>query len=271
MERAIAHFELSPLADSAPHLRYLHENRDLGVDAPGWVWSRWVLQQAHRLLYLNRDERLHDALLVTVGSVYPEVDPERPRERDAKEFVAEVMAMDWMCRQLALYEFGGLATYLDTMAKPPLLKLADRIMAWPAATMAAFRIEEAARGEATLTDLATGDRRQALNLGWLAEGIGQCVVGRLVPMRCEPRWIFESRPREVSGAVAEEVARAGAQPVPRSCCSLPVGCLGHESSRPGGSNETFLVRENTDGKPAAAAGSGCHRGAGRVRPRPGAS
>jgi len=212
LELAIQHYERSPLAASAPHLRYLHEIRDLGVDAPGWVWSRLILQQAHRWLFLNRDERLHDALVFTVGNVYRDVDPERPRRREPKEFVAEAMAMDWMCRQLALYELGGLTTYLDTMAKPPLLRRADRILAWPEASMRAFRIEGADRGEATLTDLASGDRRQVLNAGWLAEGIGQGVVGRLVPMRCEPEWTFESRPRHVSDTVAEEVARVSGTP-----------------------------------------------------------
>ena len=209
---AIQHFETSPLAASSPHLRYLHEIRDLGGDAPGWVWSRWILQQAHRHLYLDRDERLREALFVTMGNVYRDVDQDRPLGRAPQSFVGEVMALDWMCRQLVLYELGGLATYLDTMAKPPLLRRADRIMAWSAASMGAFRIEQAARGEATVTDLATGDRRQVLNLGWLAEGIGECVVGRLVPMRCGPGWIFESRPREVSHAVAKEVARVSDAP-----------------------------------------------------------
>ena len=216
VEQAISHFQKSPLAETAPHLRYLYEVRDLGDDAPGWVWSRWTLQQAHRWQYLNQDERLREALLVTIDTVYRDVDPERPRDRKPETFVGEVMGMDWMCRQLALYEMGGLARYLRTMARPPLLNRADRIMDWPAAPMGAFRIETVAVGEATLTDLATGAERQVLNIGWLAEGVGACVVGRLVPMGCEPGWIFDSRPREVTDAVAGEVGRVVVEQGPRA-------------------------------------------------------
>jgi hypothetical protein len=117
------------------------------------------------------------------------------------------MALDWMCRELALFEMGGLGEYLSAMAQPPLLRRADRIMAWPAARMSAFRIEGVAGGTVTLTDLGSGDRREVLSIGHLADGIGLCVVGRLAPMRCEPGWIFESRPLEVTDAVAEEVGR----------------------------------------------------------------
>lgn len=53
VESAIRHFERSPLAASAPHLRYLREIRELGVDAPGWMWSRLALHPAHRSLHLN--------------------------------------------------------------------------------------------------------------------------------------------------------------------------------------------------------------------------
>lgn len=216
VEQAIRHFRTNPLAQSAPHLRYLYEVRDLGDDAPGWVWSRWTLQQAHRWLYLNQDERLREALFITAGTVYRDVEPDRPRGRKPETFVGEVMAMDWMCRQLALYEMGGLAGYLETMARPPLLRRTDRIMDWPAAPMGAFRIDSAAAGEVRLTDLVTGAERQVLNLGRLAEGVGACVVGRLVPMGCEPGWVFDSRPREVSDAVAEEVGRVVVEQGPQA-------------------------------------------------------
>lgn len=212
VELAIEHFERHPLAESAPHRQYLYEMRDLGQGAPGWVVSRWILQQAHRWMFLNQDPRLQDAVFLTLGNVYGDVDPEQPLGREPKMFVGEVMAMDWMCRQLALYEMGGLADYLESMVQPSLLRRADRILAWPRAPMSGFRIDGVTAGTATLEDLRTGERREALNIGRLAEGIGMCVVGRLVPLRCEPGWIFDSRPREVSDAVAQEVAEVGAGP-----------------------------------------------------------
>lgn len=214
VDEAIRHFRTSPLAASAPHMRYLQEVRDLGDDAPGWVWSRWILQQAHRWLFLNQDERLRDAGMIALATTYADIDQLLPRGREPGTFVVEVMAMDWLCRQLALYEFGGLADYVDAMVKPPLLKRADQIMAWSTAPMNGFRVEGVAGGAATLTDLADGARRQVLNIGWLAESTGMCVVGRLVPTRSEPGWIFDSRPREVSDEVAEAVSRgAGKKPV----------------------------------------------------------
>jgi hypothetical protein len=208
VEEAIRHFERSPLADSAPHLRYLREVRDLGAEAPGWVWSRWVLEQTHRWLCLHDRERIHEAGVVTLQTVYRDVDPHLPLGRRPKDFAAQIMAIDWMCRQVALYELGGLARYLETTAQAPLLRRADRIMAWPAAPMRALRIEDAARGEVTLTDLSTGGSFPVLNVGQLLEGLGCCVVGRLVPIRSEPGWIFDSCPRQVSDAVAEEIAHS---------------------------------------------------------------
>ena len=207
VDAAIQHFAANPLADSSPHLRYMQEVRDLGDSAPGWVWSRWTLRQAHRWLILRQDERIYDAVFVTVDRVYSDVDPQKPLGHDPRTFLGQVMALDWMCREVALFEMGGLGEYLSAVAQPPLLRRADRIMAWPAAKMSAFRIEDAAAGTVTLTDLGTGARREVLNIGHLAEGIGLCVVGRLAPMRCDPGWIFESRPLEVSDAVAKEVGR----------------------------------------------------------------
>jgi hypothetical protein len=209
--RAIEHFRASPLADSAPHLRYLLEIDDLGEDAPGWVWSRWVLQQAFRWLFLTRDQRLYDAALVAIGTFHSHLPLDDLGDAQAQNFVTEVVTRDWMVRQLALYGYGGLRDYVDAMASPALLRRADRVLAWSAKPIGAYRIDEAVGTRATLTDLPTGVSRDVLNLGFLAEGVGEHVVGRLVPIRSEPRWMFDSRPRNVSRETAELVVAAGTE------------------------------------------------------------
>ena len=208
IDAAIAHFEATPLAASAPHLRHLREIRELGDDAPGWVWSRLVLEQAHRWMLLDNDLRLGRAATTTLREVYRDEHPQRPRGLTPRGLGAEVLALDWMCRQVALYELGGLRAYLDEVAAPSLLRRADRIYAWSKAPMSGYEVIAVRDGVALLCDLGTYETRRALNIGHLAERVDQAIVGRLVPIRCEPGWMFESRPRETPVHVAELVAEA---------------------------------------------------------------
>lgn len=213
---ALRHLEDYPLADSSPHVQLLRELDDLGADAPGWVWSRWALEQAYRSLFLRSDSRLREAAVLAGLTMHPDRLVEGFGETEAQELLLEVMSLDWVCRQVALYELGGLETYLDEHAGPGLLRRADRVRAWRVVRMGGFRIVSASRGEATLEDLTTGVERRVLDLGSLVTSDEECVVGRLVPMRCAPGWIFESRPLPVPGHVAAEVARVSGRPGPHA-------------------------------------------------------
>lgn len=205
-ERALDHFTRAPYVLGSPHLHELHGLVDLGDDAPGWAYSRWVLNQAYRWMLLEHDPRIHTALVSTMITAYPHVDLDRPLGMELREFGTAVAASDWICQQLAVYELGGLSDFLDLKAAPALVGRCDRIREWASVSMSGYRIDAVRRDRLVLTDLGTGEAREALNLGALngAEG-RQHVIGRLVLIDVEPGLMFESRPLDVPPDVAAEV------------------------------------------------------------------
>jgi hypothetical protein len=175
----------------------------LGDLLPGWAVSRWILEQAMQAhqpsLRTGRLQALEHAVELRGGlAALPGVDALDARSR--------VMDNDWVYRQLYLYEYGGLATFLRRSAAGDLVAGSDRIWAWVDAPMRALRL--VGRGERTLRwiDLATDELVEVANLGGGALLLpGECALGRLVPTALGE--IFEGVPLRVSAEVARVVAR----------------------------------------------------------------
>ena len=212
-QRALAHYYASPRVVGVPLPHHLHEIIDLGIEAPGWVWSRWVSGQAYRWMLVEEDKRVDDAVLQELVVGYPDVDLERPLGLDIGEFCTRLAASDWVCEELATYEYGGLLDFLDLRAGAFLERRADRIREWASAPMGGYRLDGVRRDRIEITELGSGTQLEALNIGALAEREdGSCVVGRLVPIGVAPGWMFSRRPltvpeetaRAVSGLVDEE-------------------------------------------------------------------
>ena len=102
---------------------------------PGWVWSRWVCNQAARAMH----EELRD----------PSLDAERRAGLHAETDQV------WAYRQLRLYDDGVLRFFVRRMAGSALLARSDQVEAWPQATMGGFEFIEANPSSISWIDLAT--------------------------------------------------------------------------------------------------------------------
>lgn len=77
------------------------------------------MNQAHRWMMLNEHPRLDTAVRFTLATTY-----DLPREVTPEWLYGmgtQVAACDWICEEIAVYHFGGLADFLDVKATPELL------------------------------------------------------------------------------------------------------------------------------------------------------
>jgi hypothetical protein len=131
--------------------------------------------------------------------------PEDLPGTDAIDAMAKVQDHDWVYRQLALYEYGGVSTFLRRAATPDLVAGADHIQDWARARMRVFRFEERTERTLTWTDLTSGEQVDVPNLGAAAMLVpGECALGRLVPV--VDGLMFEGVPLRVPDALAAAAA-----------------------------------------------------------------
>ena len=210
-ERALQLHLAGPHVVGSLREQMLREVVLLADAAPPWVYARWTAKQAYRWLLLSEDARPRAALQMTVDALYADVDPERPLGWAPREFVAQLIAADWVCAQLTTYDLGGMETFLAERAGPALVARAGGAAGWPSAGMSGYRLVEAQDDQLAAVDLRTSRPVRLLNVGaaW-ARDADTCVIGRLAPTGTGPGLMFESRPLTVDDTTALRVARAAA-------------------------------------------------------------
>ena len=123
------------------------------------------------------------------------------------EFFNRVAGGDWICEQLALYECGGLADFIDVRADEALLARTDGLAQWHPVAMRGFTIDDLDGDRLQVTELATNESFEVLNIGALSErDRGVPVLGRMVPISVEPGLMFDVRPAQVDLATAREAS-----------------------------------------------------------------
>ena len=178
-----------------------------GPILPRWAISRWILEQA--LIHLDpvlrpaHEEAMRIAIDLRGGlSALAGADP-----IDAQ---VKVMDHDWVHRQLLLYDYGGLARFLEAGATPDLIAGGDSIAEWCDAPLRAMRLEARAPSVLRWTDIATGDELVVPNLGAaVLESPGEHVLARVVPTETGP--MFDGVPLGVAEATARTVAEEPAE------------------------------------------------------------
>lgn len=175
-----------------------------GPELPGWVTSRWILDQAQHALHEGRRRMASRAEAVAVEARGGPAALPGADEIDAK---ARVHDRDWIYRQLVLYEFGGLDHFLRHQATPDLVAGADRIEEWMRARMGGYRLVTAADPTVTTwRDLQSGADLTGPNIGSAALiQDGDHVIGRLVAT--EAGHIFETQPLYVPVDLATAVSK----------------------------------------------------------------
>ncbi|MBD8870585.1 hypothetical protein [Nocardioides donggukensis] len=208
-ERAWLHCSLVGRFAGTERERRLRQLADLTPTAPGWVWSRWVLEQACRDVSDAAHERQAWAVDGTVRAAYGEWLRPGDGGIDPLALLLEILARDWVYRQLFLYDGGGLRHFLDTGARAPLLARSDRIDGWSGAPMGGYRLLGESATRVVFRDLETREDVEVPNIGTASELCpGEHSIGRLVPISTESGLMFESAPMPVPGSVARAVAAA---------------------------------------------------------------
>ena len=206
---ALRYYERVDSFHDSPHHRRLRQLADLGDQAPGWLWSRWMTVQARRPLWTGsasgeRCSELETALRVA----YPHgIDTRRMEDMSLPVFVASLHERDWVTRQLIVYEAGGLRHLVEQRASPRLLEGADQPAAWASAPMGGYRLDSDDQEHLRMTDLSSGASVEILDLGLAEEHApGAHLLGRLVPTATAPGRMFEWRPLPVDEQTAARVA-----------------------------------------------------------------
>lgn len=176
--------------------------------APAWAYSRWCADQAMRWMLFHEDPRTDEAVRLTLSATHVDKLEALIDEPIAlTEYGTLVAACDWVCHQLAIYEFGGLSDFLDVKAEQVLIDKTDRVRDWPMAPIGAYDFMGTVGSSLVLRDMATNEEVRVLNVGAMAgRGLDERLVGRIVPISSEPGLMFESRPIAVDIATAEDVA-----------------------------------------------------------------
>jgi hypothetical protein len=209
---ALEHRLRSPFVVGSLHVAHLAELVGLGADAPPWVYSRWAREQSYRWLPANADPRTDDVVKTAWLAAYLDLDPRRPMGLSQREFGTRLAAGDWICEQLAVYEYGGLLDFMEARAGEGLLDRCDQLAEWFPCAMRGFTLDDVVDDRLRVIELAGEERLEVLNIGAMVEREhGVPVLGRVVPIGAEPGLMFDVRPLEVDLATAREASRRVAE------------------------------------------------------------
>ena len=159
------HESFPPFADS-PHSHVLRILAELGDDAPGWLWSRWMTIQAHRGDMSGSHSGPDPAVGRAIDAAYIHgVDLYRSPDLPPEMFGVSLHQFDWIVRQLRVYEGGGLRQLVDERASVRLLERSAHIADWVTAPMRGLQlVDDPVDLRLPFTDLATGERVELLDL-----------------------------------------------------------------------------------------------------------
>jgi len=199
LERALELYDSVPGVAGSELSRGMRQLSELGVEAPPWAWSRWIREQAFRWLVSSNDRRVDLAFAIAADVAYPAgVDADH---------VGLVLARDWIVRQMVLYELGGLADFVRTVAGVDLLARAEPMTEWWCAPMGVYQLIDETADCTRLLDLETDEQVEVLNVGsTLNVEPDGFVLGRVVPISSGPGLMFESRPQNVDEVTARRFA-----------------------------------------------------------------
>lgn len=197
------------ILEESLHRHRLRQIVDLGDDAPGWVYSRWCVDQAYRWMLVTEDPRTDDMVRVVLAATHLDhVEGLFEDETAFTEYGTLVAATDWLAEQLCVYTAGGLRDFLDLRAEPSLLARADRVEEWADAPLGVFELQERRDAVLVLRDLVHDRVVEVLNIGGFDDQPTDTVLGRVVPTSAPPYRMFDLRPVPLDRRTAYDVAEA---------------------------------------------------------------
>ena len=213
LRASLAHQLDATVVVESPHRFVLQDLLDQEDSAPAWAYSRWCADLASRWMLLTEDPRVDTAVRHVMAFLYPDaLEQVIDDEVEFRIFGTKLAAGDHAVADIALYELGGLADFIDARAEVGLLDRTDRVREWAGATMNAFQYREVQGCRLVLQDLVDGGEVEVLNLGAVSAASDDWLVGRLVPISAEPGLMFAAAPIFIDRQTAEMVAEALRRP-----------------------------------------------------------
>jgi hypothetical protein len=208
---ALEYVDGIPMFRRSRHRALLQQLVGAAGELTPWAWARWVVYQALRAedegsdasdrLRLARADACETFHFDLLAAAYDE-------GGDPVKVVARVMGESWVFHQLAAYDYGVLASYLDELAGDELKEQGALARSWVGTPMGGYLLEGRS-GPCALAvrDLETDEELELLDLGSAALGGPEgCVIGRLVPSGTTPGLMFDTAPLGVDELTAREVA-----------------------------------------------------------------
>ncbi len=210
-EEALEYHLGIPMFRRSRHRAMLEQLVAVTGELTPWVWARWIVYQSFRSEdpHTATGEQLRRARVDAVESFHADLmETAYDEGRDPIKVLARVMGDSWAFHQLAVHEYGVLASFLDELAGGELEEQAGLARSWVGAAMGGYRIEGRRRAcTLAVRDLGRDQLHDVLDLG--AAGVigpGRCVIGRLVPSGTTPALMFDIAPLAVDDTTAREVA-----------------------------------------------------------------
>ena len=187
--------------DGSPQEEMLETLVMLGPMAPPWILARWIVSQAYGWMLLNEDPRTDEAVRMTLACCYSI--PEKWDPQEFLEFGTSVGACDWVAHELATYDLGGLADFVDVVVDDEFKEAAPMIEDWVNAPLRPYRYESSGELAVRISDLNTGEELEVIDRGCLdGSSLGAVVLGRVVPALPDGPHMFASRPLAVDEITA---------------------------------------------------------------------
>ena len=204
-----------PMFARGAHKVQLTQLAGVMEEMTSWMWTRWAAYQCTRVE--DPGTRCREQTRAALDYVLRMFYSDRVEEAylaggDLMQVLAQLAGEGWLYHQLCTFEFGGLETFVDTLATGQLSEGATLAHAWADARMGGFRLESMTPGGLTVHDLRAGRSVAVLDLGAAVHvGAEGWLLGRLVPSGTTPELMFDSRPIPVDEQTARDAA-AGALP-----------------------------------------------------------
>jgi hypothetical protein len=216
VDEALAYHRGIPMFGRSRHGRLLEQLAAVKADLTPWAWARWIAYLAIRGEEPGSwtGRQLRPALLDSVELFHADlIDAAYDEGDDPVRVAARVMGESWAHHQLALHDYGAMATFLDEFVGGELAVHAPLARSWVGMPMGGYRIERRTSPYALVVrDLADDRVTEVLDLGaGCLAGPNAAVIGRLVPSGTTPASMFDTAPLPLDERLAREVARVSSR------------------------------------------------------------
>ena len=211
---ALAFHRRIPMFRRSAHVVILNQLVELADQMTPWLWARWAAYQCTRAEDPGTasGEINHSSLEYVLRMFHSrEMQRMYDAHQDPVRFIACTAGEDWAFHQICTFEMGGLERFVEDLATGRLAERAALARRWLDSSVSGYTVACAGPMRLAVSDLATGQEVEILDLGIGAVG-DPWSLGRLVPSGTDPPLMFDTAPLQVDERTAREAADSAGEP-----------------------------------------------------------